>query len=261
MKCEEIIRLIEEEYPADCAESWDNPGLLVGGSGHEVKRIMVSRDATDEVIDQAVKNKADMLITHHPMIFGGIKQINDGSLVGRRILKLIQNNIACFAMHTNFDIRGMAELNEKQLGLTNTQVLFETGEYDGKAEGIGRVGYLGEEMSYKELAEFVKKSLDIPNVRCYGNTDEKISKVAVSGGSGKSIVSSALKSGAQVLVTGDIDYHTGIDAAAEGLFIIDAGHFGTEKVFIEYMSKKLKKKLEGKCVVMSANQSAPFTVY
>jgi dinuclear metal center YbgI/SA1388 family protein len=260
MKCEEIIRLIEEEYPKSCAESWDNPGLMAGSKDHEVRKIMISLDATDEVIEQAVINKADMLITHHPMIFGGIKQINDSFLTGRRILKLIRNNIACYAMHTNFDIRGMADLNEKQLGLVNTQVLFETGEYEGKAEGIGRVGYLKEEMSYEELAKYVKKSLGIPNVRCYGNTDKMISKVAISGGSGKSIVPSALKSGAQVLVTGDIDYHTGIDAAAEGLFIIDAGHFGTEKVFIEYMTEKLKKKLEGKCVVMSADQSAPFTV-
>ena len=259
MKIKEVIARIEAEYPKSAAESWDNPGLLVGDAEAEVSSVMVALDAADEVIGQAVKKKVQLLVTHHPMIFGAVKQINSDSLTGRRILKLIQNGIACYAMHTNFDVKGMAALNEQQLGLSDTQVLYVTGEEDGVPEGIGRVGMLPEPMEYEELARYVKKSLGIHSVRCYGEAGGKIQKAAVSGGSGKSMVAEALKAGAQVLITGDIDYHTGIDAAAEGLRIIDAGHFGTEQVFIPFMTEKLSVLLP-QCRVVAADQKPPFSV-
>lgn len=257
MKCREITEVIEKDYPKSCAEDWDNVGLLAGDENTEVKDILVSLDATDEVVEQAVSKKVQMLITHHPLIFGSVKQINNSSVVGRRLLKLIGNGIAYYAMHTNFDIRGMAKLNEEQIGLVNTNVLLETGEEDGVPEGIGRVGELPEPMNYNALAGLVKKSLGIDSVRCYGYGDPVIKRVAVSGGSGKSVVSCALNAGAQVLITGDIDYHTGIDAAADGLYIIDAGHFGTEYVFMEYMTQKLKKMFP-ECNIVKAEQNQPF---
>lgn len=257
MRCKDIIELIENEYPAYCAEDWDNVGLLAGDENAEVNDIMVALDAVDEVVNQAVNSNVQMLITHHPLIFGSIKQINNSSVIGRRLLKLIGGGIAYYAMHTNFDIRGMARLNEEQIGLVNTGVLFETGEEDGKPEGIGRVGELPEEMSYSQLAEHVKRSLGIDSVRCYGYGDPAVRRVAISGGSGRSVVSCAVKAGAQVLITGDIDYHTGIDAAAEGLYIIDAGHFGTERVFMEYMTGRLKEMFP-ECNIIMAEQKPPF---
>lgn len=257
MKCKEITDIIEIEYPKYAAEDWDNVGLLAGDENTEVKSVMVALDATDEVVDQAVSRKVDMLITHHPLIFGSIRQINNGSIVGRRLLKLIGNNISYYAMHTNFDIKGMAQLNEEQIGLTDTEVLYEVREENGIPEGIGRVGYLKEEMNYRDFALYVKKALKIESVRCYGKENPVIKKAAISGGSGKSVVSSAKEAGAQVLITGDIDYHTGIDAAAEGLYIIDAGHFGTEYVFMEYMAGRLKEILPG-CEIIKAEQGEPF---
>ena len=257
MKCREITEILERDYPGSCAEEWDNVGLLAGDYNSEIKSILVALDATDETIEQAVVGGFDMLITHHPLIFGSVKQINGNSLVGRRLLKLIGNHITYYAMHTNFDIRGMAQLNEEQIGLINTNVLYETGEEDGNAEGIGRVGELKSTMSYMQLAEHVKTSLKIESVRCYGSCSEDVKKVAISGGSGKSVVNEAIKAGAQVLITGDIDYHTGIDAAAQGLYIIDAGHFGTEKIFMDYMTEKLEK-LFPECRIEKAEQTPPF---
>ena len=257
MKCREITEILERDYPGSCAEEWDNVGLLAGDYNSEIKSILVALDATDETIEQAVVGGFDMLITHHPLIFGSVKQINGNSLVGRRLLKLIGNHITYYAMHTNFDIRGMAQLNEEQIGLINTKVLYETGEEDGNAEGIGRVGELKSTMSYMQLAEHVKTSLKIESVRCYGSCSEDVKKVAISGGSGKSVVNEAIKAGAQVLITGDIDYHTGIDAAAQGLYIIDAGHFGTEKIFMDYMTEKLEK-LFPECRIEKAEQTPPF---
>lgn len=257
MKCADIMELLEQEYPKSCAMDWDNPGLLVGESSTEVTTILVALDATDEVIEEAAEQKAQLLVTHHPMLFQPLKQINDSSINGRRVLKLIQNGIACYAMHTNFDIRGMAQINGEQLGLINAGALSVTGEKDGTPEGIGQVGDLLEEMEYSALAAFVKEAFRIPDVRCYGKQEGKISRVAVCGGSGQSTIADAKAAGAQVLVTGDISYHVGIDAAAEGLRIIDAGHYGTEYVFMDYMTEKLQR-LCPSCRVVRSHQRPPF---
>ncbi|MDO4621542.1 MAG: Nif3-like dinuclear metal center hexameric protein [Eubacteriales bacterium] len=269
MRCEEIISRLEEEYPLGCAEEWDNPGLLVGRRNKEVRRIFVALDATEDTIRQALEYHADLMITHHPLIFRSIKQINEDTFIGRRILTLIENEISLYAMHTNFDVLGMAALNEKQLRLENCRVLEVTMDTDGIEEGLGRIGDLPEPMTLAGCAAYVRKRLDVPEVRCYGLDDEQeslknpddvplVSRVAVCGGSGKSVVSSAIEEGAEVLVTGDIDYHTAIDALAQGLYIIDAGHYGTEYVFIEYMKKKLKK-LFPECECKGARIVQPFT--
>lgn len=259
MKCSEIINLLEKEYPASAAESWDNPGLLVGRLDREIKKIFVALDVTDETLEQAVQEGTDLMITHHPLIFGSLKQVNDQSFIGRRVLKLIENQMSYYAVHTNFDVRGMADINEKQLGLLNTEVLEVTGENEGIPEGIGRVGILPEELTLKEMANLVKKGMQLPTVLLYGQPDKRVRRVAVSSGSGKSMVPAALSSGAEVLVTGDIDYHTAIDADACGLAIIDAGHYGTEYCFIDFMKKKLENMIP-ECEIIAAETVFPYTV-
>lgn len=259
MKCNEIIRSLEEEYPVSAAESWDNPGLLVGRADREVKKIFVALDVTDETLEQAAIAGADLMITHHPLIFGSLKQVNDQTFIGRRILKLIENQMSYYAMHTNFDVRGMADINEQQLGLADTEVLEVTGENDGRPEGIGRVGSLPEAMTLKEVAELVKKGMQIPSVLLYGDPEKKVQHAAVSSGSGKSMVPAALSAKAEVLVTGDIDYHTAIDANACDLAIIDAGHYGTEYCFISFMKKKLEM-LFPECEIVSAQVAFPYTI-
>ena len=110
MLCKEIIQVIEATYPKEAALDFDNVGLLAGRSEKEVNRVYVALDATDAVIDRAVKEGAHMLITHHPMIFSPLKKVTDEDFVGSRIVKLIQNDISYYAMHTNYDVLGMAEL-------------------------------------------------------------------------------------------------------------------------------------------------------
>ena len=109
MLCQEIIKTLEARYPGSCAMDWDYVGLLVGRRKKEVHRIYVAVDATDEVIEAAIDAQADMLVTHHPMIFSGMKRITEDDFIGRRVLRLIQNDIAYYAMHTNYDVMGMAE--------------------------------------------------------------------------------------------------------------------------------------------------------
>ena len=123
MKCKEIIAKIEETYPKERAESWDNPGLLVGDEEQEVKKVFLALDVTDETLEAAVQAGADLMITHHPLIFFGMKQVTAQDFIGRRIIKLIQNGISYYAMHTNFDILGMAELSADYLCLSEREIL------------------------------------------------------------------------------------------------------------------------------------------
>ena len=267
MRCEELIKKLEEEYPLNVAEDWDNPGLLVGRRHREVSRVLVALDATEETIGQAIDSEADLIVTHHPLIFRSVSQVTDDSFIGRRILAMIEHGISCYAMHTNFDVLGMAHLNEKQLSLQDTHVLCVTRESDGIVEGLGRVGDLEEPMTLRQTAAFVRRSLGIDAVRCYGleereegdSGEKQIQRIAVCGGSGKGMVQAALDEGAQVLVTGDVDYHTAIDALAQGLNIIDAGHYGTEYGFIAYMGKKMRK-LFPELDVIEARTHHPFEV-
>ena len=129
----------------------------------------------------------------------------------------------------------------------------------GEPEGIGRVGLLKEPVRYHEFARRVKKAMEIETVRCFGNDDPVISRVAVSGGAGRSVVDLAIEKGAEVLVTGDIDHHTGLDALERGLHIIDAGHYGIEKIFIAYIREYLKRNMPDLTVYVHKD-AEPFTV-
>lgn len=241
MKCKNIIEELEKRWNPSWALDWDNVGLLAGREEKEVQRIFVALDVTDETLEQAVSAKADLIVTHHPLIFSPVKRITSESFIGRRLIRLIQNDICYYAMHTNFDVKGMADLNSRMLKLEEPEVLEVTGvDPEGREEGIGRIGKLPEKMSLSELGEKVKKDFQIPDVRVYGDPEGKVERIAVCSGSGKSLAGEAIKKGADVLITGDVDYHTAIDLVAQGLTVVDAGHYGTEYCFISYMEEQLK---------------------
>ncbi len=240
MICSDIISIIEHTYPREAALEWDNVGLLAGSLKKEVNTIYIAVDLTDVVIEDAIRVQADMIITHHPMIFSPIKRVTDEDLTGRRLLQLIQNDICYYAMHTNFDVLGMAALAEAKLGLLNAVPLEETG---WEEEGIGRIGNLEKAISLTECCELVKAAFQIPDVKVFGDKETVVNRIAISPGSGKSMVEYALKKEAQVLIAGDFDHHTGIDALDQGLCIIDAGHYGTEYMFMEDVAVFIKEKL------------------
>lgn len=242
MKCQQVIELIEEHSPVKYAQDWDNVGLLAGRRDKEVYRIMTALDATDRVVEQAVSRKVDLLLTHHPLIFSPRKSVTTDDRIGRRLVRLLQNDIAYYAMHTNFDVMGMADLSAQKLDLSGISVLEQTSQGEqGEPEGIGRCGQLPRIMTLRELAVFVKERYELDYVRICGEETSLIEKAAISTGSGSSMIKPAIFAGVQVLISGDIDYHAALDAVAEGLCIIDAGHFGTEKMFGAYMSQYIKK--------------------
>lgn len=236
------MQALESKYRKDAAESWDNVGLLVGDAEKEVKKVFLALDVTDETLEAAVSYGADMMITHHPLIFSGMKKVTEDDFIGRRVRKLIRHDISYYAMHTNFDILGMADLSADYLELKNQEVLEITKEQDGQAEGLGRIGELSREMKLGDFVRFVKEKFVLPHVRFWGNENTLVKRAAVCTGSGKSLLREVLNKQADVYVTGDIDYHTGIDALAQGVSIVDAGHYGTEYIFIAYMKQELKKQ-------------------
>lgn len=255
MLCRDIMKVIEATYPKHAALEWDNVGLLAGRMDKDVKKIYVALDATDEVIDEAIALKADMLITHHPLLFSPLKQITDEYFIGGRVVKLLQHDISYYAMHTNYDVLGMANLSGEILGLSEMEVL-EVTDLE-KVEGIGRVGFLEKELSLRECCELVKKRFQLDGAKVFGNLNTKVKRVAISPGSGKHMTELAIAKGADVFVTAEIDHHEGIDSVAQGMAIIDAGHYGLEHIFIEDVAGYLSEKLSGVDVV-TAPKEHPF---
>ena len=179
MQCKEIMQVIEAAYPRSAALDFDNVGLLAGRAGKEVNRVYLALDATDAVIDRAIEAGADMLITHHPLIFSPMKRVTDEDFIGRRVVKLIQSDIAYYAMHTNYDVLGMATLSEKILGIKNSQVLDVTMCEDGNEEGIGRVGDLEKPMTLEECCVYVKHKLKLGSLKVFGDMNGIVSRLAV----------------------------------------------------------------------------------
>lgn len=267
MKCSEIIDLLNKLAPEAMACDWDNPGLLAGRSDKEVHRLFIALDATDEVIKQACEAGADMLLTHHPLIFKPVKKINDGDFIGRRLMTLIRQDISYYAMHTNFDAAPgcMAALAANRLSLLEQQVLEPMGMVmkDGRElpYGIGACGTLEIPLTVEELGMRIKEAFGIPFVTVYaGRSGCRIKKVAVCPGAGGSTVQAALSFGADAYITGDVSHHEGIDAVANNMAVFDAGHYGIEHIFIDFMEEYLKDKLGDSISIEKAAAAFPSCV-
>lgn len=264
MKCREIIDILEKLSPIKYACEWDNVGLLVGRQEKEVQRIMIALDASFEVVSLAVKEKVDMLITHHPMIFSSIKQVNEEQFTTEKVLTLAEQGICYYAMHTNFDaVGGMAELaaGSQYLNLSDTSPI-ECGDDSGI--GMGRYGKLPKPMTADLVAEYVKEKFNIPFVMLYQRKEEKekvYDRIAVMPGSGKSEMRMVKENGYSLYLTGDFGHHEGLDAMDMGLAVIDATHYGLEHIFISYMEDYLKKMLgDNNIRIIMADTGCPMRV-
>lgn len=259
MLCDDMIRTLEELSPVIYAESWDNVGLLAGRRDKEVKSVLLALDASQAVVDQAVELGVQMLITHHPLLFKPVKRINTDDFIGARLVKLIQNDISCYAMHTNFDVCGMADAAAEAMGLLHGKVLDVTFEDAGGSMGCGRYGRLPGAMTVGECAEMIKKCFSLKNVRVYGDLERKVTLAGILPGSGGGMVELALAAGVEIYITGDLKHHEAMDACEQGLSLIDAGHFGLEHIFAPFVGKLLSKEFPGLEVHM-AQEENPFLV-
>ena len=163
MKAKKIIDFLEEKYPKSNAEEWDNVGLLVGNINKDIKKIQLSIDATEKAIEYAVENGINMIITHHPLIFKPLKSIVISELLGRKIIKLIENEINLYSIHTNLD-SSKDGLNDYILELLDVKKykIIDVNENDETA-GIGRMYSLEEKKTVSEYVDFIKEKMKIKN--------------------------------------------------------------------------------------------------
>jgi dinuclear metal center YbgI/SA1388 family protein len=232
----DLVELLEELMPSSLAEDWDNVGLMVGRKGKTVKRILLALDLSKEVVEQAIAQKIDMIITHHPAIFKKLKRVVDNDWQQDLLLTLMENGIAVYSAHTNLDCvsTGVNDVLAKLLKLEDADILDDS-------NGLGRIGCV-EKMTLADYAQFVKTVLKADYV-IVGNAGKQVHKVAVCGGAGSDLIDLALAKGADTLVTGDVKYHSAQQAVFSGLNIIDAGHQPTELPVLDKLADRLSMRL------------------
>ncbi len=243
-----IIQLMEQLAPKHLAVLDDKIGLQLGTLNKEVKNILVALDVTDEVVNEAIDHSVDLIIAHHAIIYRPLHSLQTDFPAGKLYEKLIKHNIAVYIAHTNLDtaVNGVNDLMSEALNIKTTGYLEEVYvDKSGQGYGLGRIGMLQSEITLGALGDQVKEAFEVPAIRIVGDLEQKVKKVAVLGGAGGRYVKHALFRGAEVLITGDIDYHTAHDALAAGLSIIDPGH-NVEKIMKKFVAEYLKLKLEAK---------------
>ena len=259
VKCSDIINIMEEYANSNLAEDWDNVGLMVGDENKTISKILVALDIDDKIIDEAIEKNCDMIITHHPFIFKGIKSIKASDTIGSRIIKLIKSNICVFSAHTNLDIAKNGT-NDTLANLLNLEKISNLFEKDNSVVGLGRVGQLFETMPFSKLIENVKKVLNLDSLVVSGNLDIPVKKVGICTGAGGEIdfMLQAVSKGCDVYITGDIKYHNSQVANDLGLCLIDATHYASEAIiipvicdYINSCSRRLNMNIE--CIPSSVN--------
>lgn len=240
MKVKEIAELIENFAPTNLAYSWDNVGLLVGDNEKNVNRVLVALDTNLSTVQEAIAHKCDMIISHHPILFGGIKRINYSTNDGKLLEQLIKNDITTYAAHTNMDTakHGINARLAEMFELSDVKIL----EYhtEDTSVGLGRYGILNTSMTFEELCDITKKKLNTPCIRVAGDMHKKIKALCVASGSCSESIETALKNGCDAVITGDMKYHDMIDYYEKGICIIDAGHYPTEFIVTDIFEEILK---------------------
>lgn len=243
VKIIDFIKIMEKAAPVSLKESYDNVGLMVGDSGKELKRVLMALDCTEAVIEEAVSIEADLILTHHPLLFKKPSSITTDTLQGRKIINLITNNISLYSSHTNLDSvhKGMNDTLMEILNIKENSILEPAEDSPVKESGIGRIGRI-DGCTLEDLINEIKSKLRINNLRYTGKLETKISRIAVINGSGGNYFPLAFKNGAQCIITGDTTYHFASDFAELGCSIIDVGHFPSEWItFLRVMKRIIKE--------------------
>ena len=254
MKVKDIISTIESFAPLSIQERWDNSGLCVGSPEDEVHSVLLGLDCTPELVDEAIACGADMIVTHHPLIFSGLKNISPENMVGAAVIKAIKAGISIYAAHTSADkvLAGVSGAMAARLGLTDVEILDE----DGDGTGLGVVGNLPESLPAEEMTRLVKEKFGLKVLKSSRPLEGMISRVAMCGGSGRSLIGAAMKSGAQLYVSGDISYHDFF--TEKGFMIMDIGHYESEIEIVDILFSLIKKKFPTFAVRITQNmQSNP----
>ncbi len=243
VRVKDILESLNVEAPFNLAEPWDNVGLLVGNPEQEVTAVLAGLDPTNRLVDEAIGIGANTIITHHPVIFKPLPTINTAEPSGRLLEKALSNNIAIIGCHTNFDSasEGVSDYLAHQLGLQNLSPLIPSADGIITDTGLGRIGVYHTPLT---STDFLARILDILNLTCVqmaGTLPQKVSTVAVCGGSGSDLAPIAYRRGADVYLSSEIKHSTAIWAVENDFCIIDGTHYSTEKPAVTLLVRKLRE--------------------
>ena len=249
MKVKDIVAVIEEFAPLAIQEGWDNSGLCVGSPENEVSSVLLALDCTETLVDEAIECGADMIVTHHPLIFSGLKKISTEDQVGAAVIKAIRHGIAIYAAHTSADkvIAGVSGAMAAKLNLTDVQILDE----DGEGTGLGVVGNLPQPLTAEQMIALIKEKFGLKMLKSSRPSEGTISRVAMCGGSGSSLIGAAKRSGAHIYISGDISYHNFF--TPEGFMIADIGHYESEIEIVNILFSLIKKNFPTFAVRITQN--------
>jgi len=253
----DILHFIESIAPPYMAESWDNVGLLCGRREKQVTKILVALDPFASVIQEAIEEKADLIVTHHPLIFrDNLMAVNEDTQTGRNLLTLMENGIAAINAHTNLDLApgGINDILAATLGLRDVSIIHPEGTDEaGQPYGLLRSGTV-DAQSLPEFLACVKEKLGCQGLR-YVDGGKSVCKVAVGGGSCADGMFEAVAAGCDTFVTSDIKYNQFRTAFELGLNLIDAGHFHTENPTMPILARKLREAFPKVDVIFSAKHT------
>lgn len=256
IKVKDIAEVIEEFAPKKLQESYDNAGLQVGDPSMDVSAVLLCLDVTEEVFQEAIDRRCNMIVSHHPLLFSGLKEITGRSATERIVVRAIRENVAIYAAHTNLDSawEGVSHEIAHTLNLSGLSVLEP--KADNPRSGLGVIG----ETAPVPKLEFLRKVKEAFNVKCLRYSAQSpqlvVKKVAVCGGSGASLIREAIAAGADAFLTGDVKYH---DFTSYGLDIIiaDIGHYESELCTKKIFSRIIREKYPECVVYFAESESNP----
>lgn len=258
MLVQDVCRFLDEFAPPRLAEDWDNVGLLVGDAARPVKRIMTCLTITPGSAAEAVREQADLIVTHHPLPFRPLKRLTTESLPGRLLLQLIEASIAVHSPHTAFDsaAAGINQQLAQGIGLQGIQPLVPL-PADEDQLGAGRYGRFAEPLPLDAIAERLKRLLAVQGLHQVGPAGQLVGKVAVACGSAGEFLGAAREAGCTLLVTGETSFHTCLEAESAGVALLLPGHYASERFAVEKLAEVLGAAFSGLDVWASRDEQDP----
>ncbi len=267
MKMSDLIAEIEVIAPRDLEEDWDNCGMQINMGNTEVKRVLVALEITKGVIAEAMSKNVDFIVTHHPLLFKKIDVVDNNDIKGNYMIDLIKRGISVYAAHTTFDeaFGGNNEYLADMIGLSRVRKMKnKRAVIKGEEPKMvsGRMGNFETPMKMSDVCTLIEDALGVKGqMKTSGDMDKMIKTVGLCAGSGIDSMMAAIKNDCDLFLTGDIRHHEAQTAKESGLCVIDAGHYGTERIFTENFAGKLKKAVGTKIEVLESEiNSNPFNL-
>ena len=257
MKIKEVLCALEQFAPLPLQESWDNAGLQVGLTETEVSGALLCLDVNERIIDEARQKGCNLIVSHHPLLFRGLKTISDLTDVQRTVRKAIQQDICVISMHTNMDNAkgGVNYRIAQKLGLQDV-MFFASKTVNGIEAGSGVIGTLSEAMASDDFVIEVKKAFDVECARCNQLLQRPIKRVAICGGAGDFLLDDAVKTGADAFITGEMHYHQYFGYEQQ-IQICVIGHYESEQFTAEVFQEIIQQQCPGVKTVIAETNTNP----